>query len=64
MEYNNTMGGVDRIDQHLINYPIIKKRTKKNYEKIFFHFYDISLWNASFFFFIPEAWRKIFSFEF
>ncbi|GFV95850.1 piggyBac transposable element-derived protein 4 [Trichonephila clavipes] len=29
MEYNNTMGGVDRLDQHLTNYPLIKKRGKK-----------------------------------
>lgn len=46
MEYNNTMGGVDRLDQHLTNYPIIKKRGKKYYKKIFFHLFDISLWNA------------------
>ncbi|GFT84196.1 uncharacterized protein TNCV_1150081 [Trichonephila clavipes] len=26
MEYNNTTGGVDRLDQHLTNYPLIKKR--------------------------------------
>ncbi|GFW63943.1 piggyBac transposable element-derived protein 4 [Trichonephila clavipes] len=26
MEYNNTMGGVDRLDKHLTNYPLIKKR--------------------------------------
>ncbi|XP_035217417.1 piggyBac transposable element-derived protein 4-like [Stegodyphus dumicola] len=26
MEYNNTMGGVDRMDQHLTNYPVTKKR--------------------------------------
>ncbi|GFW31296.1 piggyBac transposable element-derived protein 4 [Trichonephila clavipes] len=29
MEYNNTIGGVDRLDQHLTNYPLIKKRGKK-----------------------------------
>ncbi|GFW84944.1 piggyBac transposable element-derived protein 4 [Trichonephila clavipes] len=29
MEYNNTMGGVDRLDQHLTNYPLIKKRGKE-----------------------------------
>ncbi|GFV38389.1 piggyBac transposable element-derived protein 4 [Trichonephila clavipes] len=29
MEYKNTMGGVDRLDQHLTNYPLIKKRGKK-----------------------------------
>lgn len=46
MEYNNTMGGVDRMDQHLTSYPIIKKRGKKYYKKIFFHLLDISVWNA------------------
>lgn len=46
MEYNNTMGGVDRLDQHLTNYPIIKKRGEKYYKKIFFHLFDISPWNA------------------
>ncbi|GFT74924.1 piggyBac transposable element-derived protein 4 [Nephila pilipes] len=45
MEYNNTMGGVDRMDQHLTNYPVTKKRGKK-YKKIFFHLLDISLWNV------------------
>ncbi|GFX41943.1 piggyBac transposable element-derived protein 4 [Trichonephila clavipes] len=33
MEYNNTMGGVDRLDQHLTNYPLIKKRGNKYYKK-------------------------------
>ncbi|GFW87146.1 piggyBac transposable element-derived protein 4 [Trichonephila clavipes] len=46
MEYNNTMGGVDRLDQHLTNYPLIKKRGKKYYKKIFFHLLDICLWNS------------------
>ncbi|GBM28228.1 PiggyBac transposable element-derived protein 4 [Araneus ventricosus] len=46
MEYNNTMGGVDRMDQHLTNYPVTKKRGKKYYKKIFFHLLEVSLWNA------------------
>ncbi|GFX76154.1 piggyBac transposable element-derived protein 4 [Trichonephila clavipes] len=46
MEYNNTMGGVDRLDQHLTNYPLIKKRGKKYYKKIFFHLLDICLRNS------------------
>lgn len=44
--YNDTMGGVDRLDQHLHDYPIIRKRGKKYYKKIFFHLLDISIWNA------------------
>ncbi|GFT18823.1 piggyBac transposable element-derived protein 4 [Trichonephila clavipes] len=46
VEYNNTTGGVDRLDQHLTNYPLIKKRGKKYYKKIFFHLLDICLWNS------------------
>lgn len=41
-EYNNIMQGVNRMDKHLTNYFIIKKRRKK----YSFTFYDISLWNA------------------
>ncbi|GFQ87276.1 hypothetical protein TNCT_604551 [Trichonephila clavata] len=36
MEYNNTMGGVDRRNQHLTNNPKIKKR-QEVLQKIFFH---------------------------
>ncbi|GFX56650.1 piggyBac transposable element-derived protein 4 [Trichonephila clavipes] len=43
MEYNNTMGGVDRLDKHLTNYPLIKKRGKRSITKIFFHLLDICL---------------------
>ncbi|XP_071053828.1 piggyBac transposable element-derived protein 4-like [Onthophagus taurus] len=46
IDYNNTMGGVDRLDQHLHDYPIARKRGKKYYKKIFFHLLDMSLWNA------------------
>jgi len=40
------MGGVDRVDQHLTNYPIIKKRGKKFYYKIFLHLLDQTIWNS------------------
>ncbi|KAG8235322.1 hypothetical protein J437_LFUL003605 [Ladona fulva] len=46
LEYNHTMGGVDRADQHLTNYPIIKKRGKKYYKKMFFHLLDQATWNS------------------
>lgn len=46
VEYNNTMGGVDRMDQNITSYPAIKKRGKRYYQKIFYHLLDISLWNA------------------
>lgn len=46
LDYNDTMGGVDRLDQHLHDYPIARKRGKKYYKKIFFHLLDISVWNS------------------
>ncbi|GFX14334.1 piggyBac transposable element-derived protein 4 [Trichonephila clavipes] len=55
MEYNNTMCGVDRLDQHLTNYPLIKKREKKYYKKIFFHLLDTCLWNS---FVLYKKWGK------
>lgn len=45
-DYNNTMGGVDRIDQQLSYYPIVRKRGKKYYKKIFFHMVDYALCNS------------------
>ncbi|GFW12656.1 piggyBac transposable element-derived protein 4 [Trichonephila clavipes] len=42
MKYNNTMGGVDRLDKHLTNYPLIKKG-ERGITKIFFHVLDICL---------------------
>lgn len=46
IDYNDTMGGVDRLDQHLHDYPTTRKRGKKYYKKVFFHLLDISVWNA------------------
>ena len=46
MDYNNTMGGVDRVDQHLATYPTTRKRGKKYYKKIFLHILDLAMWNA------------------
>ncbi|KAF2894023.1 hypothetical protein ILUMI_12150 [Ignelater luminosus] len=45
-EYNDTMGGVDRVDQHLADYTLPRKRGKKYYKKIFFHLFDLALWNS------------------
>ncbi|KAG8237437.1 hypothetical protein J437_LFUL016249, partial [Ladona fulva] len=36
VDYNDTMGGVDRVDQHLADYPIPRKRGKKYYKIYFF----------------------------
>ncbi|XP_067122211.1 piggyBac transposable element-derived protein 4-like [Centruroides vittatus] len=46
VDYNNTMGGVDLLDQHLHDYTVARKRGKKYYKKIFFQLVDISLYNA------------------
>lgn len=46
MDYNFTMGGVDRVDQHLSNYPLPRKRGRKYYKKIFFHLMEQALWNS------------------
>lgn len=45
-EYNHTMGGVDKVDQQLVDYPIPRKRGKKYYKTVFFHLMDIGVWNA------------------
>lgn len=45
-DYNFTMGGVDKVDQQLVDYPITRKRGKKYYKKVFFHLMDIGVWNA------------------
>lgn len=39
-------GGVDKVDQHLADYPITRKRGKKYYKKIFFHMLEHALWNS------------------
>ncbi|KAF2885883.1 hypothetical protein ILUMI_20291 [Ignelater luminosus] len=45
-EYNDTMGGVDRVDQHLADYTLPRKRGKKYYKRIFFYLFDLALWNS------------------
>lgn len=44
--YCHTKGGVDLVDQHLADYPIPRKRGKKYYKKIFFHFFELAIWNS------------------
>jgi hypothetical protein len=46
ISYNETMGGVDKVDQHVANNPVTRKRGKKYYKKIFFHSLELCLWNA------------------
>ena len=43
---NDTVGGVDRVDQHLTEYATPRKRGKKYCKKIFFHQLDLALWNS------------------
>ena len=40
-DYNNTMGGVDRMDQMLSNYPVTRNR-QRYYVKLFRHLLDLS----------------------
>lgn len=46
MDYNNTMGGVDRADRGIAAYEIKRKQDKKYYRKIFFHLLEICVWNS------------------
>lgn len=45
-DYNFSMGGVDRVDQHLSIRPVPRKQGKKFYKKMFFHMMEQALWNA------------------
>lgn len=46
LDYNDTMGGVDRADQRMASYPIPRKQGKKYYKKIFFRLLEITVWNS------------------
>lgn len=46
MDYNNTMGGVDKSDQLMSYYPSTRKRQKVYYKKIFRHLLDQAALNA------------------
>ena len=46
IDYNKTMGGVDRADQAMTFYPAVRKQQKKYYKKIFRHLLEQCLWNA------------------
>eukprot|EP00106_Octopus_bimaculoides_P023570 XP_014791012.1 PREDICTED: piggyBac transposable element-derived protein 4-like [Octopus bimaculoides] len=45
-EYNFTMGGFDKVNQQLVDYPITRKWGKKYYKKVFFHLIDLVVWNS------------------
>ena len=46
LDYNHTMGGVDKADQELTYYPVMRKQQKRYYKKVFRHFLEQCLWNA------------------
>lgn len=46
VDYNDTMAGVDRLDQHIHDYPITRKRCKKYCKKMFHQLLDLCIWNA------------------
>ncbi|CAK9820042.1 PiggyBac transposable element-derived protein 4 [Anthophora quadrimaculata] len=45
IEYNRGMGGVDRQDQFLASFPLMRKSIK-GYKKMFFYMFDIAVYNA------------------
>lgn len=45
LDYNRGMGGVDREDQQLASFPIMR-RYAKGYKKIFFYIMDITVYNS------------------
>ncbi|KFM78172.1 PiggyBac transposable element-derived protein 4, partial [Stegodyphus mimosarum] len=45
IEYNNGMGGVDKNDQQLVCFPVMRKYMK-GYKKLFFYMFDIALYNS------------------
>ena len=46
LDYNHTMGGVDKADQELTYYPFMGKHQKRYYKKIFRHLLEQCLWNS------------------
>lgn len=46
IDYNRTMGGVDRADQQMTSYSIMRNQQKKFYKKIFRHLLDQCAFNA------------------
>ncbi|XP_035206016.1 piggyBac transposable element-derived protein 4-like [Stegodyphus dumicola] len=52
LDYNNTMGGVDRMDQQIGYYDVTQSRQRKYYKKIFCYLLDITIFNAF------QLWKK------
>ncbi|GFT65279.1 piggyBac transposable element-derived protein 4 [Trichonephila clavipes] len=52
LDYNNTMGGVDRMDQQIGYYDLTRSRQRKYYKKIFRYLLDVTIFNAF------QLWKK------
>lgn len=46
LDYNKTMGGVDRADQQMSSYTVMRNQQRKYYKKIFRHLLDQAFFNA------------------
>lgn len=46
VDYNNNMGGVDKSDQCLSYYPVMRNKQRKYYKKIFRFLLSQTVWNA------------------
>ncbi|XP_068129769.1 piggyBac transposable element-derived protein 4-like [Hyperolius riggenbachi] len=46
LDYNKTMGSVDRADGAMSFYPAVRKQQRKYYKKIFRHLLEQCLWNS------------------
>ncbi|XP_022251164.1 piggyBac transposable element-derived protein 4-like isoform X2 [Limulus polyphemus] len=46
IDYNDSMGVVDKVDQHLSHYSIPRMQGKKYYKKVFFHLLEQAFWNS------------------
>ena len=55
VDYNDTMGSVNRVDQHFADYATPIKHRNKYYKKIFFHLLDLILWN---FYIFTDKWEE------
>lgn len=47
VEYNINMSGIDQYDQ-MISYYLSPQKSTKCYQKVFFNFIDLCLWNATY----------------
>lgn len=56
-EYNNNMGGVDRLDQMTAYYSSPRK-TIRWYKKVLFHLLDMAVWNS---YFLYRKYQIVFS---